>query len=286
MNQNIKITMTKQEAIKFYANKIVEDSLADCSEFNYCMTIEHYNDNGFVKQNQNEILEVIKQDERVADVCLNKSSKPYTFDMVFWTDYCPNYYEDVELNPVFEKNILRKFIDKLINIKENAIPQYHSTTREIINDFLSYISDPHRVHFPLNEDEKDNAYEKLKEYVANSKFASKYLEKYQIFVNKQNIKELIKELEDKCKQNGFYRDDTNDLIKYLKKEQVNQILQIFNKDKIYPSNLIGQFLFKDENKIIAIDNRDGKAYIEEFDSEEEAIKYLQGEEEEEENEPI
>lgn len=31
MEQNIEIKMTKQEAIKYYANKIIEDSLAECS---------------------------------------------------------------------------------------------------------------------------------------------------------------------------------------------------------------------------------------------------------------
>ena len=37
MEQYIQVTMTKQEAIKYYANKIIEDSLSECSECNYCM---------------------------------------------------------------------------------------------------------------------------------------------------------------------------------------------------------------------------------------------------------
>ena len=48
MQENIEVIMTKSEAVKYYANKIIEDSLEECSEFNYCMSIENYNE--FVKQ--------------------------------------------------------------------------------------------------------------------------------------------------------------------------------------------------------------------------------------------
>lgn len=76
MEQNVEVIMTIQEAIKYYANKIIEDSLAECSECNYCMDIDSYDDNGFIKQHQELILAEIKKDERVSDVELDG----HTFD--------------------------------------------------------------------------------------------------------------------------------------------------------------------------------------------------------------
>lgn len=277
MDQNIKVTMTKQEAIKYYANKIVEDSLADCSEFNYCMSNEYYEDDGFVKENQEEILEIIKLDERVADVYIDKSSKPNTFDMVFWTDYCPHYWDEYDLSKQTQSKVLRKFIDQLINIKNNSIFLLNTSTQRVINDFLI----ANRFRFPLTEEEKDESSNMLKEFICNTNFFNKYLAKYKVVINKENIKELIVELQEKLQSLEIYK---KDFIQILSKEDVDRMFEIFEKDKVFPDKYIGPCMYKDGNKYLAIDNSSCEMYIEEFNTEDECVNYLFHDENEEEEE--
>lgn len=280
MEQNITVTMTKQEAIKYYSNKIVEDSIEDCSEFNYCMPNDYYEDNGFVKENQNEILEMIKQDERVADVYLDKSSEPFTFDMVFWTDYCPHYWEEYDLSKETQSKVLRKFVDQTIRIKNNIMFLYNTTTQNLINDFIN-------TNKFIVEDEKDDVNNMLKEYIYETEFASKYIDKYKIIINKENIKELIDELQDKLKMLEMYKKDS---ILILSKENMDEMFKIYEKDKIFPDKYIGPCMYKDGNKYLAVDNSTCEMYIEEFDTEDDCTNYLfhgeTEEEEEQDNEPI
>lgn len=280
MDQNIKVTMTKPEAIKYYANKMIEDSLEECSEFNYCMSVEHYKDDGFVKKNQEEILKVIKLDERVADVCIDKKSKPYTFDMVFWTDYCPGYYEEYDFSKETQSKVLRKFIDRLINFKDNSIFLLNVSTQTEINEFLKDNSS----RLLLSEDEKEDANNMLKELVCNTNFFNKYLDKYKVMINRENIKELIIELQ-KLLDLQIYKKES---IGILSKKELDKMLEIFETDKIFPDKYIGLYMCKDGDKYLAIDNRSCEVYIEEFDTEKECIDYLYPDEEEEEecNEPI
>lgn len=280
MEQNITVTMTKQEVIKYYSNKIVEDSIEDCSEFNYCMPNDYYEDNGFVKENQNEILEMIKQDERVADVYIDKSSEPFTFDMVFWTDYCPHYWEEYDLSKETQSKVLRKFVDQTIRIKNNIMFLYNTSTQNLINDFIN-------TNKFIIEDEKNEINNMLKEYVFETEFASKYIDKYKIVINKENIKELINELQDKLKILEMYKKDS---ILVLSKEDMDEMFKIFEKDKIFPDKYIGPCMYKDGNKYLAVDNSTCEMYIEEFDTEEDCINYLfhdeTEEEEEQDNEPV
>lgn len=82
-----KIEMTKDEMIRYYANKIVEDGIKDCCDFSNVIDINDYGD---VAKYKKEILERIYRDERVADVNLDKEGN---FDMVCYTDFCPNEEE-------------------------------------------------------------------------------------------------------------------------------------------------------------------------------------------------
>lgn len=285
MDQNVKVTMTRQEAIKYYANKIVEDSIEDCSEFNYCMSIEHYEDGGFVKENQKDILKAIQNDERVADCYIDKTSKPYTFDMVFWTDYCPGYYDEYDLSIKVQSKVLRKFIDQLINIKNNGIFEYSTTTREVIDGFLIR----NNFNIPLSEEEQEDSKNMLKQFISETNFFNKYLDKDKVIVNKENVKELVSELQKKCNKLELYK---KDYISMITKQDIDKMLDIFEKDKIYPDRYIGVFMCKDGNTYLAIDNRDGEMYIDEYKTEKECTNALfekingNEEEEEEENELI
>lgn len=272
------IKMSKEDAIKFYANKIIEEGIGNCSEFNYCVPLDFFDDNGFVRKNQEEILNRIMKDERVSDVYIDNQSEEHTFDMVFPTDYCPYYYEDVELAPRDEAKYLRKFIDKLIQINNNAAPQYSSTVREIMRDF---IDNPNLSRYPLSEDDREDIYNKIKEYISNTKFQDKYVDIYEVTINKENVKELINELQEAGKKIDIYK---KDYVTTLKKTQLDEMLKIHEDKKIFPDKYIGLFMYEAENKFLAIDNYSGDLFIEEFDTKEECLDYLFGDPEEEEEE--
>lgn len=272
------IKMSKEDAIKFYANKIIEEGIGNCSEFNYCVPLDFFDDNGFVRKNQEEILNRINKDERVSHVFIDKQSEEHSFDMVFPTDYCPYYYEDAELAPRDEAKYLRKFIDKLIQINNNAAPQYFTTVREVMR---SFIDDPNLSRYPVSEDERDDIYNKIKEYIANTKFQDKYVDIYEVTINKENIKELIVELQEAGKKIDIYKKDG---VTILKKIQLDEMLKIYEEKKIFPNKYIGLFMYEAEEKFLAIDNYGGEMFIEEFDTKEKCLDYLFGDPEEEEEE--
>lgn len=271
MEQEISIKMTVQEAVKYYSNKIIEDSLSECSEFNYCMDMDYYNDNGFIKEHQNQILEELKHDERIADVYIDKEHE--TFDMVFWTDYCPGHYEEYDLSKEIQSMILKKFVNQLIGLMNSVARSTNISTRHIIEGIIN------RNEFknPLSIEEKGHAINMLKESICNTAFFNKYLDKYKVIVTKENAVELILELQDKIKQ---LESDMKPSVTVLSKQDVDTMLDIFNKDKIYPSKYIGLFMYIEDSKYLAIDNTSREMYIEEFDTEEECIKYLFDEDEE------
>ena len=267
MEQNITVTMTKQEAIKYYANKIIEDSLADCSEFNYCMDIEYYEDKGFVKENQNSILEELKKDERIADVCIDARTK--TFDMVFWTTYCPWYYEEYDLKLEEQISILKEFIQQLDNIKGYCFI-LNILIQQLITDVLLNVES-------ISKKEEDDAINMLKRFIAETNFYNKYLDKYKLVINKDNVLELQKELQEKLQQLQQqlfkYR---KSITRIISKKDLDRMLNILDTDKNFPDELIGTFIYKDPetNKYLGVDNRTGDVWIEEFKKEEHAIRFL------------
>ena len=96
--KKFKIEMTEDEMIRFYANKIVEDGIKNCYEFSNIIDINDYGED--IAKFKNVILERIYRDERVADVNLDKEGN---FDMVFYTDFCPYYYD---MDMILDNNYL------------------------------------------------------------------------------------------------------------------------------------------------------------------------------------
>ena len=150
--EKFKIEMTEDEMIRYYANKIVEDGIKDCYEFSNTIDINDYGD---IAKYKNIILERICRDERVADVELDSDGN---FDIVFYTDFCPYYY-DIDMilenkyfaDSIKKINMLQNFGDyyiekhlfnnSYINIR-NLIKQfveeqtYNKEKREIIENII------------------------------------------------------------------------------------------------------------------------------------------------------
>ncbi|MDO5555133.1 MAG: hypothetical protein Q4G09_00320 [Clostridia bacterium] len=265
--EEVTVNMNKEDAIKYYANKIIEDSLEDCSEFDYCMYFDQYNDNGFIKNNRNEILKSINEDKRIAFVCLDKDS----FNMVFWLHYCPCYYEEIDMQPLVDKASLKCFIDNTLKSYLNSSDKTsNTTTRELINDFMENEVNGD-LHFSLLEDE---IYHKIKEHICNTGFNEKYRQKYEIIVSKDNIQELINALKIELSQ---IKDDS---IKEVGSEDVKKLLDKFDKNIDFEPEELTLMLCNENGRYLGIDNLDGQVFIEEFDDKEKCINWLNGIEEE------
>jgi len=90
MNEQYTIKLTEEEMIRYYANRIIEDALDDCTEFHYDMSIDKYDDNSFIKNHREQIIDRINRDEKVLEVYFDE--KYSTINMCFGMDYCPYYY--------------------------------------------------------------------------------------------------------------------------------------------------------------------------------------------------
>ena len=180
--EKFNIEMTKDEMIRYYANKIVELGIKECSRFSNCVDISDYED---VSKFKNEILERIYRDERVADVNLDKDGN---FDMVFYTDFCPYYYDEGEF------------------VSENEYNYNKSIKSELLKDFASYYTESYLFNHPyisirnlINQfaeeqsiiQEDRYAIENIIKKVLNdSNFIQNHIDGIEVYVTPKNYKEL------------------------------------------------------------------------------------------------
>ena len=267
MTNVYEIDLNEKEAIRYYANKFVEDALEDCSEFNYCLYIDqNYEHKEFIINHKEQILDRIKKDERVADVYIDDKDEDLSFDMVFWIDYCPYYYEEHDLSPDIERAFLRTFIIKELQPLETS--RNTTTTRNIIMHFMdSYIEKATR----LDDDTKDGVYYSIKEHICNTGFNEKYIDKYEVYVDKNNIKELIKGLENEIDK--LYIKEPTD-VKLISYYNFLEILNKYNKQVKFNENDLGKFITKENNIYLAINNEAGEMKMEDFDNIEDCLKFL------------
>ena len=54
--ERFSVNMSKQEMIRFYANKIVEDGIRDCNEFSNIICLKDYEDGIELKKYKNDLL--------------------------------------------------------------------------------------------------------------------------------------------------------------------------------------------------------------------------------------
>lgn len=179
------ITMKKDDMLKYYANKIVEDGIRECSEFNIIMNLEDYG----ISEYKDEILQLLYRDRRVADVTLDNENN---VDLVFWTSYCPYFYdavEDVTLKE--EKNILYDFY---YYVNNRVIVDGYVSIRELINGYIA------RINYN-DQERKDNTYNILKKNIVDTGFIDKYIESSnETFVSLKNYKEFENSLNERIEE--------------------------------------------------------------------------------------
>lgn len=177
------IKMTEDEMLRYYANKIVEDGIKQCSEFNTSVNIDEYSDEIDLSKYKNAILQLLYRDERVADVFIDDDS---WFNMVFYLDYCPYYSDDYD--EVFlkdEKEVLEDFL----YFSNNAVStDGYISIRNLIDRFIDYKDQNYN-------DEKYNMKNLIKQKIIDSGFVERYIESnnevYLTLKNKKDFEYLI-----------------------------------------------------------------------------------------------
>lgn len=181
------VEMDKDEAIRYYADKILYDCITDCSENNRIFRVDEYANNDFIIKNFAEIVKRINLDERVSDLEVDSDKKE--IDMVFYLEYCPHcFQEDLNISDESRERHLKEFKDYIEERRAYTPERWLRTnTRELINDFYTSKYD--------SVEDKDFVYNLLSEELYNSGFVDKYLDGYTVNVNAENIDYLINTLD-------------------------------------------------------------------------------------------
>ena len=180
--------MTEDEMIRFYANKIVEDGIKNCYEFSNIIDINDYGED--IAKFNNVILERIYRDERVADVNLDKDGN---FDMVFYTDFCPYYYDmDMILDNNYlidsfsEIDMLKDFGDYYI--EKCLFDNPYISIRNLINQFVEEQTD--------NQEKRKLMSNIIKMKVNESDFIRDNMDGIEVYITPHNYKELKQAIEE------------------------------------------------------------------------------------------
>ncbi len=194
MEEQFTINMSKEEMLRYYANKIVEDGIRSCSEFNTTVFLTDYNTNSIkLEKYKNEILQLLYRDERIADVVIDEK---LNIDMVFYTDYCPFYYKeenmlynDIADSPSYQGIMLESFIDYMQKrINEESI----ISTRILIDNFVQ--------EKQMNNRNKEILNNFLKKSIIQTGFVDKYIDNISVYITYKNYKELEESLSNIVKQ--------------------------------------------------------------------------------------
>ena len=254
--------LSEDEKIKYYANKIIEDGLEDCSEFHYDMAISEYDN--FVDKHQNQIIDIINKDVRVTEAYIDRNFEPILC-MCFGLDYCPYYYETNDLHPQIERTYLKMFIDKIKEI-ENFI--HIRTTRDLVRQFMnSYVENDDTLDF----DDKDGIYYSLKEHICNTGFNEKYIDKYEVYVNKNNIHELITLLENELE---IMNKKAYTAIEKISLDKVRELIDKYDNNIPFNKNEVDCFICEDNNMYLCVDNTSEQMIMKEFDNLPKCLDYI------------
>ena len=143
---------------------------------------------------KNEILQLLYRDERISDVVIDDE---LNIDMVFYTDYCPFYYDDkpsIKYNefldsPTYQAIMLVNFTDYMQN---RVVQESFISTRNLIKDFTETVQ--------VNNENKEVLSNFLKKSIIQTGFVDKYIDNISVYVTHKNYKELEEGLSNIVKQ--------------------------------------------------------------------------------------
>ena len=192
VNKTHIVEMDKDEAIRYYADKIVYDCITDCSENNRIFNVDEYTNNDFLVKNFPEIVKRIDFDERVSDLQVDFDKKE--IDMVFYLEYCPHYFQDdLDISDESRLRILKEFKNYICDYRTYTPERWLKTnTKDLINDYYNNKYD--------SVEDKDLVYNLLSEELYTTGFVDKYLDGYTVNVNRENIDDLVNTLNERIKE--------------------------------------------------------------------------------------
>lgn len=184
--------MTKDEMVRYYANKIVEDGIKDTLEYSNVININNYAD---IAKYKEEILECIYKDERVAAVYLTPEGN---FDMVFYFDYCPYYYDTEN---IMEHRYLMDSLEEIDMLHRFA--RYYERTYLIYNMYIRVMELVDRfAEEQTNNLDKINLIKDIIKMKLHEKgFLEKYIDGIEVYITPKNYKELEQVIEE-CTQDS------------------------------------------------------------------------------------
>lgn len=189
MEKTFTIEMSKEDMLRFYANKIIEDGIKNLLDINIIIPLTDYNTNSIKLENyKEEILQLLLKDERVSDVEIDEN---LNVDIVFYSDYCPFYYEnrinikydEILDNPTYQGVTLVNFVNY---VKDNIEKNAYTNIRNLINNFTQTMQ--------IKDNNKEVVSNFLKKSIIQTGFVEKYLDHINVYVTKENYKELEKGL--------------------------------------------------------------------------------------------
>ena len=192
VNKTHIVEMDKDEAIRYYADKIVYDCITDCSENNRIFNVDEYTNNDFLVKNFPEIVKRIDFDERVSDLQVDFDKKE--IDMVFYLEYCPHYFQDdLDISDESRLRILKELKNYICDYRTYTPERWLKTnTKDLINDYYNNKYD--------SVEDKDLVYNLLSEELYTTGFVDKYLDGYTVNVNMDNIDDLVNTLNERIKE--------------------------------------------------------------------------------------
>jgi hypothetical protein len=192
VDKNILISMNKEEAIRYYADKIVYDCITDCTENNRIFSVDEYKNNNFIVENFAEIVKRINLDEKVNDMEVDLKKKE--IDFIFYLEYCPHYYQDdLDISNKERIEHLEGFKNYISDYKAITPSRWFRTnTREAIQGYY--------YNERMYDENKDVVYNLLREELNKIGFVNKYLDGYNVTINVDNVDELINQLEERINE--------------------------------------------------------------------------------------
>ena len=122
----------------------------------------------------------------------------------------------------------------------------------------SYIESDDRIDF----DDKDEVYYSLKEHLCNTGFIDNYIDKYEVYVTKDNINELINLLEKELSKASI---EAYEAIDKISRHEINELIDKLDGKKAFEDTELNCFICEEDDLYLMIDNTKGKMIMEIFD---------------------
>ena len=183
------ISMSKEEMIHYYAEKIVNDGIRECTEFNTTIDLANYCNTINLKNYKNELLKELYKSEKLADVTIDDD---YTIDMFFYTDYCPFYYDEVQIfNKTEERTLLNGFADYCYDcVQQDGC----LILRNLINDYKKSL-------LYMDTEKQEDITNVIKKNLIISGFVEKNIHlNNEVYIDLDNIKSFERLVEKRTKE--------------------------------------------------------------------------------------